>query len=45
MTLGVTNPFVIKSKDLKGRDPEQVTMGSGTIPPQKTWSFSLNVTL
>lgn len=43
--LGVTNPFVIKSKDLKGRDPEQVTMGSGTIPPQKTWSFNLSITL
>lgn len=43
--VGVTNPFVIKSKDLKGRDPEQVTMGSGTIPPQKTWSFNLSVTL
>lgn len=43
--LGVSNPFVIKSKDLKGRDPEQVTMGSQTIPPQKTWSFTLSVTL
>ena len=41
--LGVSNPFVIKSKDLKGRDPEQSTLGSGAIPPQSTYSFSLNV--
>lgn len=45
MGIGVTNPFVIKSKDLKGRDPEQVTMGSGTIPPQQTYSFNLSITL
>ena len=44
MSLGVSNPFVIKAKGLQGRDPEQLTMGSGTIPPQQTYSFSLNVT-
>ena len=44
MSLGVTNPFVIKSKGLQGRDPEQLTMGSGTIPPQQTYSFTMNVT-
>ena len=43
-TLGVSNPFVIKAKGLQGRDPEQVTLGSGTIPPQQTYSFSMNVT-
>lgn len=43
--LGVSNPFVIRSKALKGRDPEQVTMGSHTIPPQQTWGFNLSVTL
>ena len=43
-SLGVSNPFVITSKDLKGRDPEQVTMGSGTIPPQQSYSLMLNVT-
>ena len=44
VSLGVTNPFVIKAKGLQGRDPEQVTLGSGTIPPQQTYSLMLNVT-
>lgn len=44
LSLGVSNPFVIKSKDLKGRDPEQVKLGSGTIPPQQSYSLMLNVT-
>lgn len=44
LSLGVSNPFVIKSKDLKGRDPEQVTLGSGTIPPQQSYSLMLNIT-
>ena len=43
-SLGVSNPFVLKSKDLKGRDPEQVTLGSGTLPPQQTYSLMLNIT-
>ncbi|WP_065220558.1 MULTISPECIES: SusC/RagA family TonB-linked outer membrane protein [Butyricimonas] len=43
-SLGVTNPFVIKSKALKGRDPEQVTLGSGALPPQQNYSLMLNVT-
>lgn len=41
--LSVSNPFVIKSKELNGRDPEQVTMGSGTIPPQQTYSMTFNI--
>ena len=44
LSLGVSNPFVIKAKGLQGRDPEQLTLGSGTIPPQQTYSFSMNVT-
>ena len=44
VSLGVTNPFVIKPKGLQGRDPEQVTLGSGTIPPQHNYSLMLNVT-
>lgn len=44
MSLAISNPFVIKAKGLQGRDPEQLTMGSGTIPPQQTYSFSMNVT-
>ena len=43
-SLGVTNPFVIKAKGLQGRDPEQLEMGSGTIPPQQNYSLTLNVT-
>ena len=38
-----SNLFVIKSKGLKGRDPEQITMGSRTVPPQRGFSCSLNV--
>ena len=44
MSLGISNPFVIKAKGLQGRDPEQLTMGSGTIPPQQTYSFTMSVT-
>lgn len=44
LSLSVSNPFVIKPKGLQGRDPEQVTMGSGTIPPQQTYSFMMSVT-
>lgn len=44
MSLAVSNPFVIKPKGLQGRDPEQVTMGSGTIPPRQTYSFTMSVT-
>lgn len=43
LSFDVTNPFVVKSKNLKGRDPEQVTMGSGTVPPQRGYSLRLNV--
>lgn len=35
LSFDVTNPFVVKSKDLKGRDPEQVTRDPGLIPPQR----------
>ncbi len=38
----VSNPFVIKSKDLKGRDPEQIQMGARSIPPQQVYSFRLS---
>lgn len=43
LTLDAGNLFVIKSKDLKGRDPEQAIMGSHTIPPQRSYSLRLNV--
>lgn len=43
LSFDVSNLFVVKSKELKGRDPEQVTMGSGTVPPQRGYSLRLNV--
>lgn len=44
LSFSVSNPFVIKAKGLKGRDPEQVGLGSGTLPPQKNYALMLNVT-
>lgn len=44
LSFSIANPFVIKAKGLKGRDPEQVEFSSNTIPPQKNLSFSLSVT-
>lgn len=38
------NVFVIKSKDLKGRDPEQLELGSRTVPPQRSYSLRLSIT-
>ncbi|MEY8592111.1 SusC/RagA family TonB-linked outer membrane protein [Butyricimonas hominis] len=43
-SFSVSNPFTIKSKKLKGRDPEQVTLGSGSIPPQPTYGWNLSIT-
>lgn len=37
------NLFVIKDKDLRGRDPEQITSGYGALPPLKSFSAGLNV--
>lgn len=44
LSFSVSNPFVIKSKKLKGRDPEQINLGSGSIPPQRHYILSLNLT-
>ena len=38
------NVFVIKSKDLQGRDPEQLELGSRTVPPQRSYSLRLSIT-
>lgn len=43
-SLSVSNPFVIKSKGLMGRDPEQVTMGAGAIPPQQHYALTMSLT-
>lgn len=40
----ISNPFTVKDKKLKGRDPEQVSLGSGSIPPQATYGWNLNIT-
>ena len=44
LSLDAGNLFVLKSKELKGRDPEQAIMGSHTVPPQRSYSLRLNVT-
>lgn len=43
LSFDVSNPFVIKDKALKGRDPEQVTMGAGATPPQRNYALTLRV--
>ena len=42
--LSVSNPFVFKSKELQGRDPEQIGHGSGTLPPQQSYALTLSLT-
>jgi len=44
--LEVSNLFTLKSKKLKGRDPEQVSMtkDTGAIPLARTYTMGLNVT-
>ena len=44
-SLNIGNVFVLKDSKLKGRDPEQVSLGSGSIPPQRTYSFTISTTL
>ncbi len=39
------NLFVWKNKKLRGQDPEQITLGSGTVPPTKNFTFGLNISL
>lgn len=45
LTLGfsASNLFVLKDSALEGRDPEQVSFGAGSIPPQRTYSLRLSV--
>lgn len=45
ISFSVSNPFVIASKELKGKDPETVGLGSGTLPPQQSYSLSIRFTL
>jgi len=39
----VTNLFIIKDTALKGRDPEQLSFGAGSIPPQRQYSLRLSL--
>lgn len=39
-TLCVSNPFIIVSKDFKGRDPEVAT---GSQPISQTYTLSVNL--
>lgn len=43
LSFGVSNPFVIKSKALNGRDPEATELGYGALPPLRTYSMSLSL--
>lgn len=36
-----SNLFVLKSSKLKGKDPEQLSLTSGTIPPQQTYTCQI----
>ena len=40
MSLNVTNPFIIVSKDFKGKDPEVAT---GSQPISRNYTLSLNI--
>ena len=42
LSLSASNIFVLKDRALEGRDPEQVTFGAGSIPPQRTYSLRLS---
>ena len=39
------NVFVLKDKALKGRDPEQIGLGSRSIPPQRSYAVRISLTL
>ena len=43
VSFSASNLFVIKDSDLKGRDPEQATLGSGSIPPQSQYSLRASI--
>ncbi len=43
IAIEASNVFIIKDKRLKGQDPEQLPLYSGTIPPQRTYSLRLNL--
>lgn len=45
ITLEAGNLFVLKSSDLVGRDPEQLALGSGSIPPSPNFNCQLSLTL
>lgn len=44
ITFETSNLFVIKDSKLKGRDPEQLSLTSGTIPPRTGYSCQLSLT-
>lgn len=44
ISFDVGNVFTIKDKALKGRDPEQLELGSRSIPPQRSYSLRFNIT-
>ncbi len=44
ITFEGSNLFVLKSSKLKGKDPEQLSLSSGTIPPQQTYTCRISLT-
>lgn len=45
LRFSISNPFVIASKELNGMDPEQVSAGSGALPPLRSYTISINITI
>ncbi len=44
ITVEGSNLFVIKDKRLVGRDPEQMPLSTGTVPPRAGYSCQINLT-
>ena len=44
ITLEGSNLFVLKDKRLEGRDPEQMPLSTGTVPPRAGYSCQINLT-
>ena len=45
LRLEAGNLWLWANKKLRGQDPEQMTLGSGTVPPTKSFTFGLNISL
>lgn len=43
LRLNAYNLFVLSSKDLRGQDPSQMTLGSRTTPPLPSYAFTIDL--